>query len=281
MSDPAPSIHGQHAFDYIKEATVTASNNYHGELVPAIEFAMALQAAIQALSKLDRIKKSLFYGRKFDEADNYGHNFVPSHHFPARIDSENRNRGELILHSILGAATESGEQLEILAKCFSSEQGFDEVNFIEEIGDMFWYQAIGAHAVNTSFDEIQRRNIAKLRHRFPQKFTEYDANNRDLFGERKILEMHKEQATPEIAKQRATIENWCLLPYAVTTREDGALGRLIGNVYNHPQHEDGKHVTTSAVFAIDYDSGRAVTRNTIYKLGIRREAHSDSFNERD
>jgi NTP pyrophosphatase (non-canonical NTP hydrolase) len=39
-----------------------------------------------------------------------------------------------------------------------------------------------------SFDKDLERNINKLKLRFPDKFTEYDALNRDLDGERKILE---------------------------------------------------------------------------------------------
>ena len=85
-------------------------------------------------------------------------------------------------------ATEAGELLEALHATAYRGETFDVANAGEEIGDGFWYDALLARACGLTFDGIQRTNIAKLRHRFPDHFTEYDANNRDLFGERRILE---------------------------------------------------------------------------------------------
>ncbi|URA06965.1 hypothetical protein Pfeifenkraut_BL30068 [Xanthomonas phage Pfeifenkraut] len=132
---------------------------------------------------------------------------------------------------------------------------FDDVNFIEETGDGFWYAAIGLNAVKATFGDVQHRNIAKLRHRFPQKFTEYDANNRDLFGERKILEMHGEQTK---AKAEARIENWAQLGNV-----------LIGDVIGHPVLGDAEGCRTSAIIRMDEANGICETRNTIYRLGAK------------
>ena len=176
-------------FDYIAEANVTASNNFHGSRVPLYHFQGALNEAIKALEALDTIKKAIFYGRDLVGLPERHDVVVNCHQLPSRIDNENEKRGELLLHSIIGKATEAGEQLELLQSVLFGNVPFDEVNFVEEIGDGQWYDAIGLRAVGVTFDECQRRNIAKLRHRFPNAFTEYDANNRDLFGERKILEM--------------------------------------------------------------------------------------------
>jgi hypothetical protein len=65
---------------------------------------------------------------------------------------------------------------------------FDAVNLIEECGDVQWYEAMLCRALGTDFDTVQRTNIAKLKARFPDKFTEESANNRDLEIERSILE---------------------------------------------------------------------------------------------
>ncbi len=176
------------SFDYIAEANVTASNNYHGDKVPLHHFQGVLTSAINAIRELDRIKKTLFYGRELPGLPEQHAIVTGCQQLPAVIDSEDAKRGELLLHSIVGTATEAGEQLELLANVLFNNQAFDEVNFIEEMGDVFWYAAIGLNQVKATFGDVQQINIAKLRHRFPQKFNEYDANNRDLFGERKILE---------------------------------------------------------------------------------------------
>ena len=36
--------------------------------------------------------------------------------------------------------------------------------------------------------DVATKNIAKLRARYPERFSEYDALNRDLDAERKVLE---------------------------------------------------------------------------------------------
>lgn len=187
-------------FDYVAEANVTASNNYHGDMIPAEHFNNVITQAIEALESLDKIKKALYYGRVFDLPLRFttGPGIWPNMNYaPSAICDGEPKRGELILHSIIGKATECGELLEMLRDTLFFQKPFDDVNFIEELGDSQWYDAIGCEAVNATFNDVQRTNIAKLRKRFPDKFTEHDANNRDLFAERQILETGAGIQTPE------------------------------------------------------------------------------------
>lgn len=48
--------------------------------------------------------------------------------------------------------------------------------------------AVMADTLGVSFDDIQEKNIAKLKARYGAKFSEVAALNRDLDTERKILE---------------------------------------------------------------------------------------------
>lgn len=93
-----------------------------------------------------------------------------------------------ITHAAYGLVTESGELLDALKKAMFYGEELDLTNIKEEAGDILWYLAILFDATGTSFEEEQARVIAKLRKRYPEKFTSYDAANRDLEGERKILE---------------------------------------------------------------------------------------------
>lgn len=181
----------QPVFDYVAEAHLTASPHFYGYRVPLAHFAAVLQDAIDALSALDRVKKTLFYGRDLGPlALAVGDVWQNCAKLPEWISDrpEEDEAARNIIHAIIGKATEAGELLELLQATAIYGETFDVANAGEEIGDSFWYDALLARACGLTFDGIQRTNIAKLRHRFPNAFTEYDANNRDLFGERRILE---------------------------------------------------------------------------------------------
>ena len=70
----------------------------------------------------------------------------------------------------------------------ASGHPIDLVNVAEELGDIFWYAALIAKEAGLTFEEIQAKNIAKLKARYPEKFDDVLAENRDLEKERKILE---------------------------------------------------------------------------------------------
>lgn len=93
-----------------------------------------------------------------------------------------------LLHAAIGLATEAGEIQDQLKKAIFYGKPLDKVNLAEELGDLFWYMAIMSDALGVSFDDIQEKNIAKLKARYGAKFSEAAALNRDLDTERKILE---------------------------------------------------------------------------------------------
>lgn len=92
-----------------------------------------------------------------------------------------------LLHAALGCFTESGELVEAIQKQYETGS-LDLVNFGEEIGDIEWYQAIGFDATGVTEASCREKNIAKLQKRYPEKFDAVAAVNRDLTGERTILE---------------------------------------------------------------------------------------------
>lgn len=93
-----------------------------------------------------------------------------------------------LLHAGIGLATESGEFLDALKKHIFYGKPLDRTNLKEEIGDLMWYCAIALDELDSTFGEVQETNIAKLKARYPDKFTEERAETRDLVKERKILE---------------------------------------------------------------------------------------------
>lgn len=91
-------------------------------------------------------------------------------------------------HAIDGLATEAGELLDAMKKAKYYGKELDLTNLKEEGGDMLWYLALMFDELGTSFEEEMARNNAKLKARFPEKFTQEGALVRDLGKERGILE---------------------------------------------------------------------------------------------
>lgn len=95
-----------------------------------------------------------------------------------------------ILHAAMGCVTEAGEMLDALKRRVFYGKPLDPVNLAEEAGDLLWYVAVLSDALNVPIIDIMHTNIAKLRRRYPEKFSPDAALNRDLEAERAVLESH-------------------------------------------------------------------------------------------
>ena len=93
-----------------------------------------------------------------------------------------------LLHAAMGLCTEAGEFMDMLKKHIIYGKPLDEVNLKEELGDKLWYTALALDELKSTFGEVMATNNAKLAARYPNKFTEKDALERNLQKEREILE---------------------------------------------------------------------------------------------
>lgn len=93
-----------------------------------------------------------------------------------------------LLHGTIGICTESAELLDAVKKSLFYGKDLDMVNIHEEIGDLMYYISLVVEASGGNLNSILERNVAKLRARYPDKFTNEAAINRDLTKEREILE---------------------------------------------------------------------------------------------
>lgn len=183
-------------FDYVAEANLTLSDQFHGELVSKAIWTKVINDAIEALNNLDKVKKTLFYGRDNNLNPVEGQRDIsdlPDKLVAANVAIEHglsRPEAERYIHGVIGLATEAGEMLEGLRDAINGN-AIDRVNIKEEVGDAKWYMAILAPVARFIWGDDEYTNIDKLRLRFPDNFTEYDANNRNLEGERAILETDK------------------------------------------------------------------------------------------
>ncbi len=173
---------------YVQDATRTESKIDKVTLSDPELFAFALKTFIASGNILDCFKKNVFYGKdtqsemyKWSRAIQYYQYQIQ------KIDSE-PTIDPRVFHALIGIATEAAELMEVLDKTLSDNEDIDYVNVLEEFGDINWYEAIGVDAMGGDFENILTTNIEKLRKRFPEKFTNEEAINRNLEEERKILE---------------------------------------------------------------------------------------------
>lgn len=114
----------------------------------------------------------------------------------ARLADPNNLR---LLHALMGMQTEVGELMDQLKRHLFYGKAIDITNLQEEIGDVDWYRNLAIKVVadivnwdsNLTNEIIHGKNIAKLLARYPEKFDEAKALNRDLENERQTLEIWK------------------------------------------------------------------------------------------
>jgi len=74
-----------------------------------------------------------------------------------------------LAHWVFGITGESGEIAEKIKKIVRDKNGKvgpeDRDEIVKEIGDVMWYLAVLAEHLDIKFDEVGKRNIAKLRSR--------------------------------------------------------------------------------------------------------------------
>lgn len=179
--------------NYIELANVTMSTQWHGNKISKEELFKLLSEAASTLTDLDKVKKALFYGKPYEalyaSIDQCGSAVEDLDDLPIAVAPHGPvSDGIKIIHGIIGSATEAGEKLEALIKVLTTGEPLDLVNLLEEIGDGFWYDAAVCRVAGTDFSAVQATNIAKLEKRFPDGFTSYHAENRNLEGEREVLE---------------------------------------------------------------------------------------------
>lgn len=100
-------------------------------------------------------------------------------------------RKEDIVHMLFGIITEAGELTDIFKKSLAYGKEVDWVNVNEELGDLMFYIASFCRINGINLQEVIDTNVKKLESRYPEKFTQYHATNRDLDKEREILEGNK------------------------------------------------------------------------------------------
>ena len=88
-------------------------------------------------------------------------------------------RKDILINSVMGLCGESGEAIDIVKKHLFQGHELDREKLAKELGDIAWYLAEAATALDLPLEEIFQGNIDKLKKRYPQGFDAQRSRNRE------------------------------------------------------------------------------------------------------
>ena len=80
------------------------------------------------------------------------------------------NKDEILINSVMGLCGESGEAIDIVKKWFAHGHELDREHLKKELGDIAWYLAEAATALDITLESVLEANIEKLKKRYPEGF---------------------------------------------------------------------------------------------------------------
>ena len=83
-----------------------------------------------------------------------------------------------LMNATLGLAGEAGEFADSVKKIRFHGHAPNTDELIKELGDLLWYAALAADALGVPLAEVAERNVAKLRARYPDGFSEQASRER-------------------------------------------------------------------------------------------------------
>lgn len=80
------------------------------------------------------------------------------------------DKKDVLINSVMGLRGESGEAIDIVKKWLMQGHELDKEHLVRELGDVAWYLAEAATALDIPLEAVFQGNLDKLRQRFPNGF---------------------------------------------------------------------------------------------------------------
>ena len=80
------------------------------------------------------------------------------------------SKREVLINSVMGLCGESGEAIDIVKKWMAQGHALDKDHLAKELGDIAWYLAEAATALEIPLEDILQANLDKLKKRYPEGF---------------------------------------------------------------------------------------------------------------
>ena len=90
------------------------------------------------------------------------------------------NKKDILINGVMGLCGESGEAIDIVKKHLAQGHELDREHLIKELGDIAWYLAETATALDVTLEEVFSGNIEKLKKRYPEGFDKERSIQRDI-----------------------------------------------------------------------------------------------------
>lgn len=88
------------------------------------------------------------------------------------------DKKDVLINSVMGLCGESGEAIDIVKKWLMQGHELDKEHLIKELGDVAWYLAEAATALDIPLETVFQGNLDKLHQRFPNGFDTEDSVHR-------------------------------------------------------------------------------------------------------
>ena len=81
------------------------------------------------------------------------------------------DKKDVLINSVMGLCGEAGEAIDIVKKWLGQGHELDKERLARELGDVAWYLAEAATALDVPLTAILQGNLDKLHRRYPEGFT--------------------------------------------------------------------------------------------------------------
>ena len=88
------------------------------------------------------------------------------------------SKKDVLINGVMGLCGESGEAIDIVKKWLAQGHELDKEKLAKELGDIAWYLAETAYALEIPLEDILQANIDKLKKRYPEGFDSERSINR-------------------------------------------------------------------------------------------------------
>lgn len=88
------------------------------------------------------------------------------------------DKKDILINGVMGLCGESGEAIDIVKRHLAQGHELDKEHLIKELGDVAWYIAETAFALDVELEEVFVKNIEKLKKRYPDGFSKERSINR-------------------------------------------------------------------------------------------------------
>ena len=80
------------------------------------------------------------------------------------------DKKDILINGVMGLCGESGEAIDIVKKWLAQGHELNREKLAKELGDIAWYLAETAYALDLTLEEVMEANIQKLKKRYPEGF---------------------------------------------------------------------------------------------------------------